>query len=255
MKILNETLDYGDFKGEMEPTVSVDEYSAKMGKDKDIVTLAFIVNSKQCGEDLTSWLETGYDFVLDADVSDGEVDNGKYLVFAEMNRRSTVPERIIEMLEDLQGLTGFKLDDWTVKVDDKKYDADKDQLKDAIILIPKDYARMQRREEKAEQEELNQMRDIAGLERPVDTEVQEPVAPPAEPAAQLAAPPAEPAAAPAPTAPASPAPAPPVETPPAAPVAEQKDLNNMRQLAGLDTKKVYNNVDEELKKYIRMAGL
>ena len=224
MKILNETLDYGDFKGEMEPTVSVDEYSAKMGKDKDVVTLAFTVNSKLCGEDLTSWLETGYDYVLDADVSDGEIDKDKYLVFVELDRRTSVPERIIEMLEDLQGLTGFKLDDWTVKVDDKKYDADKDQLKDAIILIPKDYARMQRREEKAEQEELNQMRDIAGLERPVDTEVQEPAAPPAEPAAAPA--PTAPAA----PAPAAPAPAAPAKTPPAAPVAEQKDLNNMRQL-------------------------
>ena len=179
MKILNETLDYGDFKGEMEPTVSVDEYSAKMGKDKDIVTLAFTVNSKQCGEDLTSWLETGYDYILDSAVSDGEVDKGQWLVFAEMNRRTSVPERIVEVLEDLEGLTSFKLDDWKIKVNDKIYKADKDALSNVIELSPKEYARLKRKEEKEEKagEELNQMRDIANLERPVDTSAEEPVQP------------------------------------------------------------------------------
>lgn len=176
MKIINETLDYGDFKGELEPTVSVDEYSAKMGKDKDIVTLAFIVNSKLCGEDLTSWLETGYDFILDADVSDGEIDKGQWLVFAEMNRRLSVPEKIIEVLEDLQGLTGYKLDDWKIKVDDKIYKADKDSLKNVLQLSPKEYARLKRKEEKEEkaEEELNQMRDLANLERPIDSEIEQP---------------------------------------------------------------------------------
>jgi hypothetical protein len=176
MKIINETLDYGDFKGELEPTVSVDEYSAKMGKDKDIVTLAFIVNSKLCGEDLTSWLETGYDFILDADVSDGEIDKGQWVVFAEMNRRLSVPEKIIEVLEDLQGLTGYKLDDWKIKVDDKIYKADKDSLKNVLQLSPKEYARLKRKEEKEEkaEEELNQMRDLANLERPIDSEIEQP---------------------------------------------------------------------------------
>jgi len=179
MKILNETLDYGDFKGEMEPTLSVDEYSAKMGKDKDIVTLAFTVNSKLCGEDLTSWLETGYDYILDAAVSDGEVDKGQYLVFAEMNRRTSVPDRIIEVLEDLEGLTGFKLDDWKIKVNNKIYKADKDALSNVIELSPKEYARLKRKEEKEEkaEDELNQMRDIANLERPITPNIEEPAQP------------------------------------------------------------------------------
>ncbi len=176
MKKLYEALDYHDFKDEVEPEVSVDEYSAKMGKDKDIVTLAFTVNSKQCGEDLVSWLETGYDFIVDAAVSDGELDNGKWLVFVELNRRLSVPSMIIEILEDLQTLTDLKVTDYKIKVDDKKYDADKDILKDVIELSPREYARAKRKEEK--EDELNQMRDIANLDRP-DIEA-EPIAPDAE---------------------------------------------------------------------------
>jgi len=55
--IINEGLDYHDLKGQMEPFVSVDEYACKMGKDKDVVTLAFIINSKEAGKDLVSWFE------------------------------------------------------------------------------------------------------------------------------------------------------------------------------------------------------
>lgn len=165
MRKLNEALNYHDMEGEVEPVVTVDEYSAKMGKDKDVVTLAFTVGSKQCGEDLVSWLETGYDFVLDAAVSDGELDNGKWLVFVELQRRLSVPERIVELLGDLQNLTGLDVEDYKIKVNDNTYKADKEALKQVIELSPREYARAKRKEEK-EEDALNQMRDIANLERP-----------------------------------------------------------------------------------------
>ena len=133
-RILLEGLDYEDMQGQLEPKVTVDEYAAKMGKDKDVVTLTFIVNSKMAGEDLVTWFERGYDFVLDASVSDGEIEPGKYLVFVEMNRRSTAVGRIIELLEDLKTLTTFKLKDWTVEIDNEKYDADKEVLSQKNIL-------------------------------------------------------------------------------------------------------------------------
>lgn len=171
MRKLNEALDYGDFKGEVMPYVTVDEYAAKMGKDKDIVTVAFVVNSKLCGKDLVSWLEGGYDFVLDADLSTGEIADNKWLVFVELDRRTAVPERIIEMLEDLEPLTQLPISKWKVKVNGEEYEADKDTLKNVIVLSPKEYARIKRREKK--DDELNNMRDIAGLERPSDEEDEE----------------------------------------------------------------------------------
>jgi len=157
-RILTEGLDYEDMQGQVEPKVTVDEYAAKMGKDKDIVTVTFVVNSKMAGEDLVSWFERGYDFVLDASVSDGEIEPSKYLVFVEMNRRLAVPERIIELLEDLQTLTGLKLKDWTIEVDDETYDADIDILKQVIILNPNEY-----KIEEEQEKKLNEMRTIANL--------------------------------------------------------------------------------------------
>lgn len=173
MRQLNEALDYKDFVDEVEPYITIDEYAAKMGKDKDIVTLAFVVNSKLCGKDLVSWLEGGYDFILDADTSTGEISDRKYLVFVELDRRTSVPERIIEILSDLEPLTNIPLDKWKVKINKKDYEADINTLKDAIILSPREYAKMKRREDK-EEKELNDMRDIAGLEHPSDEEEPKP---------------------------------------------------------------------------------
>lgn len=159
--IINEGLNYHDLEGQIEPIITVDEYEAKMGEDSEIVTLAFTVNGEGVGNDLVDWFEHGYDWVLDAQVSDGEVSPRKYLVFIEMNRRSKVPERIIEMLSDLQTLTNIPLKDWSVKVEDEEYDADEDILKQVIITSPHNYR--EKKEEK-EEPELNNMRELSGLE-------------------------------------------------------------------------------------------
>lgn len=158
--LITEGLDFEDMAGQIIPEVSVDEYQAKIGKDSDIVTLAFIVKSEQVGEDLVNWFERGYDFVLDSKVSDGEIENSNWLVFVEMNRRSTVPSRIVELLKDLKTLTGLKITEWTVKVKDEDYDADESILKQVIICNPNEY---KEKEEKDSDNELKEMKTVAGL--------------------------------------------------------------------------------------------
>jgi len=156
-KILLEGFDYHDLVNQLIPEVTVDEYAAKMGDDDEIVTVAFIVKGRQVGEDLVDWFERGYDYVLDAQVSEGEISPGKFIVFVEMNRRTTVPERICELIKDLETLTDLPLKDWTVKVNDEDYNADPQELKSVIILSPKQY-----RLEK--ESDLNEMRERAGIE-------------------------------------------------------------------------------------------
>lgn len=157
-KLLNEGLDYHDLKGQVEPKITVDEYAAKMGKDSEVVTVTFIVNGKLAANDLVTWLEMGYDFILDASVSTGEIEPGKYLVFAEMNRRTSVPERIVEVLKDLETLTDIPVKDYTVEINDETYDADEEVLKQVIELSPKEY-----RKNKDQEDELNEYRKLANM--------------------------------------------------------------------------------------------
>jgi hypothetical protein len=175
-KILNEGLDYLDLKGQITPELSVDEYKAQMGGDDEIVTCSFVVKGHQQSEDLVDWLEKGYDWILDAEVSSGEVTSGKYVVFVEMNRRTSVPERIVDMLEDLETLTGTMLEEWAVIVNGEKYHANVDELKSVLVLSPQKYRELNNmevgedspEEQEVEQpestdKELSEMRDAAGI--------------------------------------------------------------------------------------------
>ena len=168
--ILNEGLEYHDLVGQMLPIVSVDEYAAHMGEDSEIVTLAFTVKSEAAGNDLVDWFERGYDWVLDAQVSEGEVKPGQYLVFVEMNRRTSVPKRIIELIDDLETLTDLPVKDWTIIVDEEEHSPEEDILKQVITISPHDY----REEVEVEEEEINEMRERAGLEvKPIHAEKQD----------------------------------------------------------------------------------
>lgn len=157
-RILSEGLDYMDMEGIISPRVTVDEYEAHMGKNSEIVTVAFTVKGEHAGKDLASWFEKGYDWVLDAKVSDGELSPGKFLVFVEMNRRRSVPQRIVELLSDLETLTGLKLNEFTVVVDDEDYEPDEAELARVIVTSPHEY-----RERKENEKELNEMRNLAQL--------------------------------------------------------------------------------------------
>jgi hypothetical protein len=77
---LFEGLEYKDLVGMMKPTMHIDEFSSKMGDDDDIIVVSFFVRSKAAAADLMTWFEKGYDWVLDADVSPGEIKPGRFLV-------------------------------------------------------------------------------------------------------------------------------------------------------------------------------
>ena len=161
MTIITESLNYLDMENQVFPSVSVDEYAAKMGTDKDIVTVTFMTKSKLVAEDLVTWFERGYDFILDASISEGELEAGKWLVFVEMERRSWVARRLIGLIRDLETLTGMPVEDYTLNIDAEEYPLELDIMKQKIILNP---AKYQTEKEDEVEEELNEMRLQAGLD-------------------------------------------------------------------------------------------
>ena len=83
----------------------IDSYKSKMGDDKDIVTLSFAVKGEQPAQDLVKFIETGYDFVLDADKTSGEQADGKYRVFVEIERSKKSPNQILEILDGVKKIS------------------------------------------------------------------------------------------------------------------------------------------------------
>jgi hypothetical protein len=173
-KVLVEGLNHLDFENQIIPTVSVDEYEARSGENDEIITFSFIVKGKAIGEDLCDWIIKGYDYINDCEVSEGELMANRFVVFVETNRRSKAPERLLEILEDLETLTGLSVEDWKVKIDGTEYEASLNVLKQNMITIPLEYREQNEDSEDDGEEEvvdiadiddsdLNEMRNIAGL--------------------------------------------------------------------------------------------
>jgi hypothetical protein len=153
---LLEGLQYKDLEGMMKPTVHVDEFSSKMGDDDDIIVLSFFLRGKASADDLVNWFEKGYDFVLDADTSPGEIKPNRFLVYVEIRRRSSAPKNVAELIDDLGTLTEFEPDDWQKKYKGKTSDWSPEAFAEKVPLSPKEYRERTERD-------LNEMRVAAGL--------------------------------------------------------------------------------------------
>ena len=125
--MINEGLEKGDLARLVHTELHCDEFKSKLGSDKDVVVISFKVKGKEPGLDLVNFIEKGYDWVIDADVSSGEMDDGDYLVFIECERNTDVPEDVIAMMGDLMNLTDQDLSEWTVQYH-------KDPTKHALTL-------------------------------------------------------------------------------------------------------------------------
>ena len=115
MSKLFEGLQAGDLNYLVGNKIHFDEYDSKMGDAADVITMSFKVTEHMPSEDLVNFLENGYEWILDADVSTGEIGNRQRLVFVEMPRKLNMFNNIMEMLTDLDHLTGIKPTDWKFK--------------------------------------------------------------------------------------------------------------------------------------------
>jgi hypothetical protein len=151
-----ETLQYKDLEGLLKPEIHVDEFTSKMGEDDDIIVVSFFVRDGQAAKDLMNWFEKGYDFVVDADKSPGEIKPNRFLVYVEIRRRSTAGAHVQQLLEDLNTLTEFEPQDWTMIYEGKQVPFTQEEFERLVPLSPKAYR-------ETHDEAMNEMRVAAGL--------------------------------------------------------------------------------------------
>ena len=156
---LNEGLEQNDLKRLVSPELHIDEYKSKMGKDEDVVVLSFKVNGREPAEDLVNFIEKGYEWVLDADVSAGEMDDGDFLVFVECDREPTVADNIIAMMQDIMNLTDQDISEWSVQVrsNPSQIELTADNIKNNVPLTSSTYL------SRYGKKELDEMRNAAGI--------------------------------------------------------------------------------------------
>ena len=158
---LNEGLEKGDLARLVSSKITIDEYKSKIGKDEEIIVLAFKVQGKNPALDLVNFIEKSYDWVLDADASSGELDDGDYLIFVEMDREEEAAANIIQLLEDLVNLTDISMEEWELHnfKPNKQSGAEIDTLKSIIPLSISAYQSINRNY----QEDIDKLKTAAGV--------------------------------------------------------------------------------------------
>lgn len=108
MSNITESLHAGDLENLVSHIFEIDSYTSKMGNDRDIVVLSFTVDTREAANDLVNFIERGYEFVLDADSGPGELIDGNYRVFVEIERSRHISKNILEILHGLTMLTSLE---------------------------------------------------------------------------------------------------------------------------------------------------
>ena len=156
---LSEGLEQGDLNRLVHNKLHVDEFKSKMGSDADIIVLSFKVDGKEPARDLMNFIERGYDWILDADISSGELEDGQYLVFAELERDPASAKHIYQLMSDIMNLTDTDLSDWKFQYrkNSREHDITSDNIADTIPMTPQSYR------SKFGDKELDAMKAAAGV--------------------------------------------------------------------------------------------
>ena len=168
---LNESLKKQDLIHLVGDKIHFDEFDSKMGDNEDVITASFKIKQRMPAQDLVSFIENGYDWVLDADVSSGEITEGEFLVFVEMPRQSHIFEQMLELLDDLQHLTDIKMEEWKFKwyKDTNYHPLDKQSISEIVPDSPGKYKEMVeqymsvKKEEKNLNDDLEQIKKLSGI--------------------------------------------------------------------------------------------
>ncbi len=161
MMKLFEGLEVGDLYRVITPVLEIDTYQSKMGNDEDICVITFTVRSKAPAEDLVNFIEKGYAFVLDADCSSGEDDDGNFQVFVEVERKPALPGQILEMIRDILNLTKQKEKEWKFKYyrNSMVHELTDANLRKHVLITSDEYAKTV----KSDEDELQSLKAASGI--------------------------------------------------------------------------------------------
>lgn len=136
---LNEGLRANDLSELVSDLFTVDQYKSKMGEDRDIVVLGFRVTEKNPATDLMEFIERGYNFILDADMSAGEEHDGQYQVFVELERTKELPHQLKELLGGIGQVTNIKEWRFRYQKNSNSISFDEKSVMENIPTTPQEY--------------------------------------------------------------------------------------------------------------------
>ena len=159
MMRLREGLEQGDLKRLVHTEMHIDEFKSKLGRDEDVVVISLKVTGKEPAVDIVNFVEKGYEWVIDADVSSGEMEDGDYIVFIECDRDPAVASNVMSLMDDLMNLTEQDISEWRVRYrSGRDHELTEKNLQDMIPKTPQEYR------EQFGHEQIDKLKAAAGVE-------------------------------------------------------------------------------------------
>lgn len=142
MTQLKEGLRPSDLADMIFDNIEIDSFKSKMGEDRDVCVVSFKARERGPARDMMEFIEKGYNFVLDADVSSGEDRNGYYHIFVELNRTPELYNQINELIDGVKRLTA--INEWKFRYhkNNRFQPLDENTLRAAIPGTPDAYDMM-----------------------------------------------------------------------------------------------------------------
>lgn len=133
------TLRSGDLRDLVYHIFEIDGFKSKMGSDEEIITISFSVKTKEAADDLESFLEKGYTFILDADATPGEQSDGTYKVFVEIERDKKAVDQILEIADGVYKISNIDQLKFRYYKNWRSIDLNKENLEKSVALDPENY--------------------------------------------------------------------------------------------------------------------
>ncbi len=129
-----------DLRGMILDKISIDEFEPKAGETKNVIVVAFYLSDEDPAEDLNTFIQRGFIDTIDVEVSPSTDEDGNYLVFVEMERNDTFPNKFQALLKDIENVTGKM--DWKIKTylsGDVVFNLNDPELFNYLVVDPEKY--------------------------------------------------------------------------------------------------------------------
>jgi len=132
-------IQHKDLKGVVLPYITIDEFEPKSGESADVIVIAFYTCDQPPAKDLNTFIQRGTIDILDSDVSPNVDEEGRYLVFVELERNPQFRTQFDKLVKDVENTTGPM--EWLVKpyLADEPMEIDDKKLNGFIIDEPNNY--------------------------------------------------------------------------------------------------------------------
>ena len=131
-----------------------------MGDDDQIGVVAFKCLHADSAKDLVEFIESGYEWVLDANASPATDERGKVTVFVEFERNNKLHTSIREMMKVVANVSTITEWQFEYYKGDGAIELSEDNLKSSILDNPSEYVL---KYSQPKNENLDRVKQLAGL--------------------------------------------------------------------------------------------